>query len=212
MVSSSLYNLSSISTIDFVFNQLSGVLPSNIGLTLHNLELFFIGENEFFGPIPGSLCNASKLQILDLGGNNFVGSVPTNLGYLLDLEHLRLSYNNLGRDSDFLTSLGNCSKMESLTFQSNQFEGVLPNSIGNLSSQLNAMKFGSNQISGMFPAALQNLINLNSLAMNENLFIGVIPTYYGKFQKMQGLYLWGNKLSSQGKSQAPLATLLNWLN
>ncbi|KAK4594907.1 hypothetical protein RGQ29_018586 [Quercus rubra] len=197
MVPSSLYNLSSIRTIDFVFNQLSGALPANIGLTLHNLKLFFIGQNEFSGPIPGSLCNASKLQILDLGGNNFVGSVPTNLGCLLDLEHLRLTQNNLGRDLDFLASLGNCSKMESLAFDSNRFEGVLPNSIGNLSTQLSELEFGSNQISGMIPAALQNLINLIKLAMFENLFIGVIPTYFGKFQKMQGLYLSGNKLSGQ---------------
>ncbi|KAL4597947.1 hypothetical protein ACB092_11G024900 [Castanea dentata] len=212
MVPSSLYNLSSISTIDFVFNQLSGALPANIGLTLHKLKLFFIGENEFFGPIPGSLCNASKLQILDLGGNNFVGSVPTNLGYLLDLKNLRLSYNNLGRDLDFLTSLGNCSKMESLTFQSNHFEGVLPNSIGNLSTQLNALKFGSNQISGMIPAVLQNLINLNNLVMGENLFIGVIPSYFGKFQKMQGLYLSGNKLSGQIPSSIGNLTQLVELN
>ncbi|KAL4597952.1 hypothetical protein ACB092_11G025400 [Castanea dentata] len=212
MVPSSLYNLSSISTIDFVFNQLSGALPANIGLTLHKLKLFFIGENEFFGPIPGSLCNASKLQILDLGGNNFVGSVPTNLGYLLDLKNLRLSYNNLGRDLDFLTSLGNCSKMESLTFQSNHFEGVLPNSIGNLSTQLNALKFGSNQISGMIPAVLQNLINLNSLVMDENLFIGVIPSYFGKFQKMQGLSLSGNKLSGQIPSSIGNLTQLVELN
>jgi Leucine-rich repeat (LRR) protein len=31
--------------------------------------------------------------------------------------------------------------------------------------------------------------------MHENLFTGTIPTYFGKLQKLQGLYLHGNRLS-----------------
>ncbi|KAK7816105.1 receptor-like protein 18, partial [Quercus suber] len=47
-------------------------------------------ENDFSGPIPTSLFNATQLQYIDLGDNNFVGSVPTNLGNLLDLYGLRV--------------------------------------------------------------------------------------------------------------------------
>jgi Leucine-rich repeat (LRR) protein len=118
-----------------------------------------------------------------------VGSVPTNLGNLLDLEWLSLGRNKLGMDLDFLTSLSNCSKLNLLTFVYNQFKGVLPNSIGNLTTQLTGLYFGANQLSGTIPAALENLINLIGLGMEDNLFTGVIPTYFGKFQKMQGLYL-----------------------
>ena len=96
---------------------------------------------------------------------------------------------------NFLISLTNCSKMESLTSAINQFEGVLPNSIGNLSTQLHLLYLGGNQISGLIPAALQNLINLISLGMEEAFSTGVIPTCFGKFLKMQGWYLSGNKLS-----------------
>jgi hypothetical protein len=119
MIPSSLYNISSITALAFPKNQLSGTLLANIGLTLPNLQQFLIAENEFFGPIPRSLCNASRLQILDLGVNNFMGSVPTNLGNLLDLQKLRLSRNNLRRDLDFLTSLRNCSKLKVLSFVEN---------------------------------------------------------------------------------------------
>uniref|UniRef100_A0A7N2LIG1 Protein kinase domain-containing protein n=1 Tax=Quercus lobata TaxID=97700 RepID=A0A7N2LIG1_QUELO len=197
MIPSSLYNISSISVFVFAVNQLTGTLPTNIGLTLPNLKLFELGGNEFFGPIPSSLCNASKLQMIDLPSNSFVGPVPTNLGYLLDLEYLRLSLNNLGGNLDFVTSLRNCSKLKVLSFAGNQVEGVLPNSIGNLTTQLTQLFLGGNKISGMIPAAMQNLINLISLGMHESLFTGVIPTCFGKFQKMQGLYLLGNKLSGK---------------
>ena len=61
-----------MSVLGFEFNQLSGALPANIGLTLPNLKLFEISGNKFVGPIPGSLCNASKLQIIELANNNLV--------------------------------------------------------------------------------------------------------------------------------------------
>ena len=75
MVLSSLYNLLSISALGFEVNQLSGALPANIGLTLSNLKVFTLGDNKFYGPIPGSLCNASKLQKIDIPQNNFMGLV-----------------------------------------------------------------------------------------------------------------------------------------
>ncbi|XP_065617871.1 putative receptor-like protein kinase At3g47110 isoform X2 [Quercus suber] len=195
MIPSSLYNISSIRILSFIHNQLSGTLPKNIGHTLPNLQWFAISANKFFGSIPSSLCNASKLQVLALNNNSFVGSVPTNLGYLQDLEYLQLSDNKLGKDLDFLTSLRNCSKMNMLELVEIQFEGVLPSSIGNLSTQLTELYLGGNKISGTIPVALQNLINLISLGMEWNLFTGMIPTCFGKFQKMQGLNLNGNKLS-----------------
>ncbi|KAM3731888.1 hypothetical protein ACB098_11G017200 [Castanea mollissima] len=196
-VPSSLYNISSIRVLSFTRNQLSGTLPKNKGHTIPNLQWFTISSNKFCGSIPSSLCNASKLQFLELSCNSFVGSVPTNLGYLRDLEFLNLQENKLGRDLDFLTSLRNCSKMNGLSFAANRFEGVLPSSIGNLSTRLTGLYVGGNKISGTIPVALQNLINLIILSMENNLFTGMIPTYFGKFQKMQGLDLSKNNLSGK---------------
>ena len=193
-IPSSLYNISSMSVLSFTSNQLSGTFPSSIGLTLPNLQILVIGENEFFGPIPGSLCNASKLQYLGLPANKFVGIVPTNLGNLQNLERLDFDDNNLGGDFDFLTSLRNCSRLIKLGLAENQFEGVFPNSICNLSTQLRELYLGGNQIYGNIPIALENLINLFVLGLNGNLFTGVIPSFR-KFQNLQGLYLFGNKLS-----------------
>ena len=196
-IPSSLYNMSSLQILSVPVNQLNGTLPLNIGLNLPNLQYLLVAENDFSGPIPASLCNATQLQYIDLGDNNFIGSVPTNLGNLLDLYGLRLSRNYLGRDFHFLTSLTNCSRLHVLVLNTNQFKGVLPNSISNLSTQLTKLYLGENEISGTLPASLENLVNLIVLTIYNNHFTGIIPTTFGKFQKMQILGVSENKLSGE---------------
>ncbi|KAJ8759959.1 hypothetical protein K2173_010815 [Erythroxylum novogranatense] len=194
----SLFNISSISTISLPKNQLRGSLPDNIGFTLPNLQHFSLGGNGFSGPIPASLSNSSQLQQVDLPFNEFVGQVP-NLGNSQNLWWLNLGINRLGGDSaqdlTFLTSLINCSNLQILDISYNHFQGVLPGSLSNLSVQLSDLYLGGNQFSGNIPMELDNLINLTILGMEVNLFTGVFPSYFGKFQKLQGLALNGNKLS-----------------
>ncbi|KAK7817616.1 putative lrr receptor-like serine/threonine-protein kinase [Quercus suber] len=169
-IPSSLYNISSLQTISFSENQLEGTLPDNIGLTLPNLNSLLFGENYF------------------------LGSIPTNLGNLPYFYWLALSDNDLGGSLDFLTSLTNCSKLETVDLSTNQFGGVLPISIYNLSTQLTELYFVSNEISRTTPVTLGNLVNLIALGMEYNLFTGLIPTIFEKFQKIQLLALNGNRL------------------
>ena len=188
-----------MSIISTVVNRLKGSLLDNIGLTLPYLKYLSISTNKFFGPIPISLSNASRLEILGLSRNNFVGQVPTDLGNLLHLWWLGVGRNNLGsnsaKDLDFLTSVKNCTTLEMLDFSNNNFGGSLPNSIGNLSMQLCALYLDGNKLSGIILEALENLINLTSLNMACNLFTGSIPSHFTKFQKLEGLALNGNRLS-----------------
>ena len=196
-----LYNISTISIISTAVNHLSGTLPANIGNTLPNLKILSISTNQFSGPIPLSLSNASKLQVLAFSRNNFVGQVPTDLGNLPNLWWLGVGRNKLGsystKDLDFLASLENCTQLEMLDFSNNKFGGSLSNSIGNLSRLLSQLYLDGNQISGIIPSELENLVNLTTLNMAQNLFNGTIPSYFGKFQMLQGLGLDGNRLSGQ---------------
>ncbi|KAF3455323.1 hypothetical protein FNV43_RR05771 [Rhamnella rubrinervis] len=202
-IPTSFYNISSIREISMADNnQLRGTLPDNIGITLPNLQILGLGTNEFSGSIPASLCNASKLQIISVPENNFEGRVPTKFGNLQDLWWLDISFNNLGSNSsndlDFIRTLRNCSKLEILVFNHNHLGGVLPNSIANLSTQLNFLLLGSNQVSGNINGAIfENLINLIQLGMEKNLFTGIIPTSFGKFPNMQWISIHRNKLSGQ---------------
>ncbi|KAK2427416.1 putative LRR receptor serine/threonine-protein kinase [Trifolium repens] len=196
---SCLYNMSSLTIISAdKNNNLSGSLPPNMFRTLPNLQCFAIGENNFSGHIPTSIANASTLTLLEIGSNHFVGQVP-NLGKLQSLRLLHLSRNNLGnnstKDLEFLNSLTNCSKLQALDFSTNDFGGSLPNSIGNLSTSLDRLYLGSNQIYGQIPTELGNLISLSVLSMEYNNLEGTIPSTFGKFQKIQMLRLLWNNLS-----------------
>ncbi|RHN51047.1 putative protein kinase RLK-Pelle-LRR-XII-1 family [Medicago truncatula] len=198
-IPSCLYNISSLISLTVTQNHLHGSFPPNMFHTLPNIQIFAFAANQFSGPIPTSIANASALQILDLGNNmNLVGQVPS-LRNLQDLSFLSLEVNNLGNNStmdlEFLKYLTNCSKLYVLSISYNNFGGHLPNSIGNLSTELPELYMGGNMISGKIPAELGRLVGLILLTMESNCFEGIIPTNFGKFQKMQVLSLRENKLS-----------------
>ncbi|KAM7473848.1 hypothetical protein LguiB_021091 [Lonicera macranthoides] len=180
------------------FNQLTGTLPANIGLTLPNLQIFGIGMNNFHGEIPGSFSNASQLQILYLDTNMLTGQVPANLGSLQNLQRFNIEENLLGNNAtdnlSFITSLSNCTNLQILGLSANNFGGEIPSSVGNLSVQLTFLALAYNHVSGIIPAAIESLANLYSLHVGNNLLSGPIPSSLGKLRNLQVLVLEGNKL------------------
>ncbi|KAM5556685.1 hypothetical protein ABKV19_024192 [Rosa sericea] len=216
MIPPSLFNISSMESFILTNNKFKGSIPPAIGLNMPHLLEMYVGGNELFGQIPSSFSNASQINILDVGDNNFVGQVPKCFGDLPDLQWLSVSDNYLGsfsaNDLDFITSLVNCSKLDTLDMGSNNFGGVLPNSVANLSTQLTAIFFESNQISGVIPETLENLNSLIALGLEYNLFRGAIPTSIAKLQKLQALALQGNRLSGRIPSSIGNLTQLYLLN
>ncbi|KAL5972681.1 hypothetical protein ACLOJK_039486 [Asimina triloba] len=196
-----IYNLSAIFFFSVVENQLQGSFPSDLGLTLPNLQFFLAGLNKFTGPIPASIGNASALQRITLSNNSLSGPVPPTIGNLKLLTRLVLGRNRLGsvgtNDLDFITPLNNCSNLQVLALSQNRFTGVLPASLANLSTSLQFLLFGANKISGRIPPGIGNLAKLIQLAMEENFFSGVIPNSIAKIGGLQQLSLFGNRFSGQ---------------
>ncbi|KAB1224325.1 hypothetical protein CJ030_MR2G025971 [Morella rubra] len=194
-----IYNISSIYCFTFTQNRLHGILPSDVGLTLPNLEIFAGGVNSFTGPIPVSLSNASRLQILDFAENGLTGGVPQSLSGLPGLVRLNMDDNWLGNGKvggfNFLSFLANCTALKVLGLARNQFGGVLPSSIANLSTQLSRLTMGGNMIHGGIPTGIGNLFNLNSLGLEFNYLGGHLPDSLGKLQNLEGLYLNVNRFS-----------------
>ncbi|KAK1646921.1 hypothetical protein QYE76_064726 [Lolium multiflorum] len=189
-------NLSTLVFLNIGQNRLSGEVPSNLGTSLPNLQSLALANNFFDGNIPSSLINASKMHILDISGNNFTGPVPRSIGKLSELTWLNLEFNQLQarnkQDWEFMDSLTNCSKLRAFSVEGNHLEGYIPSSLSNLSSQLQNLYLGRNQLAGGFPSGIANLPNLIVLGMNNNRFTGVVPQWLGTLKNLQILGLAGN--------------------
>jgi len=81
--------------------------------------------------------------------------VPSSFGKLPKLSRLNLELNKLQASSKqhwkFMDSLANCIELSEFLVANNYLAGQVPNSVGNLSSQLQGIYFGGNQLSGDFP-------------------------------------------------------------
>ncbi|KAF7145109.1 hypothetical protein RHSIM_Rhsim04G0048500 [Rhododendron simsii] len=180
----SLYNLSLLQILSVPFNyQLRGSLPPKFGLMFPHLQVLQLYKNQFDGPIPLSISNSSQLVTLELDDNNFTGKVRNDFGNLKNLSWINLGYNNFettGSDGlAFLSSLTNCSNLENVMLENGQFGGVLPDSVGNLSTSVYYLALDINQLYGSIPSTIGNLVNLEVLALNDNLFTGPIPGSIG---------------------------------
>ncbi|KAK3434050.1 hypothetical protein EUGRSUZ_D01482, partial [Eucalyptus grandis] len=103
-------------------NQLSGVLPMEIG-SLKHLEQLDVSGNILDGEIPNSLGNCDGLTILRMQDNLVHSSIPQSISSLRSIEELDLSNNNFyGEIPEFLKAF---QFLEKLNLSYNHFEGML---------------------------------------------------------------------------------------
>ena len=79
----------------------------------------------------------------------------------------------------------------------NALNGSVPRLVGNLSTSLQRINLGYNQITCTIPVEIYNLRNLQFLAMGHNLLTGVIPSVVGNLDQLFVLILSGNNFSGR---------------
>ncbi|KAF8094155.1 hypothetical protein N665_0369s0038 [Sinapis alba] len=196
-----IYNLSSLLFLSIPTNTFSGQLRLDVDLLFPNIQVLFLGGNDFVGQIPSSLANITSLREFDIAQCDITGSIPLSFGRLHNLEILGLSYNSLGsyssRDLDFLGSLNNCTQLQYLGVGYNRLGGNMPNAISNLSSQLTYLFLGGNFISGSIPLDIGNLESLQTFKVEQSLLTGELPTSLGLFSRLEKLQLQSNMMSGE---------------
>jgi len=188
-----------VTSIVFVYNNLAGTVPAEIGQLSH-LQTLRLSANLLSGTIPPEIGGLSDLEYLHLENNNsdpdhptgLSGSIPTSLGNLSSLRELDLWDNRL--DGSIPAELGNLSNLEKMHLYKNQLGGTIPPELGNLSA-LVELSLGENQIVGAIPVELGSLSNLTVLSLLKNQLTGEIPAELGNLPSLGSLILSGNQLT-----------------
>ncbi|CAN6273481.1 unnamed protein product [Urochloa humidicola] len=196
----SIFSLSSLKSLGLENNMLDkATLPPNIGELFPNLTQLTLENNSFEGPIPASLGNALRLEVLDLSLNNFSGKIPTSLGKLRNLTVLNLQNNQLiarnNQDWEFLNALRNCRYLNYLGLAHNELQGPIPLSISNLSTSLQFLLLSGNSLSGEIPWGIGNLTGLVRLGLSGNYFSGATEVWIRNFKSLRVLYIQSNNFS-----------------
>lgn len=143
-----------------------------IALSWQNLAFLDLSSNLLEGPIPSSICNSKKLEILVLANNNFRGNLPSCLGNFSD-SLLALDLRNNYFSGTIPTHFSKDIKLKNIGLNGNNLEGPLPRSLTNCRS-LEVLDVGNNRITDNFPMWLANLPLLHVLILRSNRFYGTI--------------------------------------
>ena len=157
--------------LDLSENQLSGVIPAEIG-RLTDLARLSLWGNRLQGEIPPTIGSLDNVTHLSLWANQLRGAIPAELGDMASLEWVALGINEL--TGEIPPELGNLANLTHVDFTLNQLSGAIPPELGNL-SDLTVLGLEQNQLTGEIPADLGNLVNLRTLLLAGNELTGCVP-------------------------------------
>ncbi|RYG68682.1 hypothetical protein EON64_04650, partial [archaeon] len=178
-IPSNIANLTQLSELDMSDNLLSGTLPS-LPADLLVLRL----QNNFFkSSFPSVVLNLTQLVELDLGENFFFGPVPSSLPS--SLTALYLAHNLF--DEYFPSSICSLQALSFLDVTSNLFSGPIPTCIGDNLTELRGLQLGANLFTDSVPANLNQLVNINTLFIWQNMLSGKVNETLLGFPKLTAL-------------------------
>ncbi|KAK9193487.1 hypothetical protein WN944_004184 [Citrus x changshan-huyou] len=203
-----LFNITSMEYFAVSENHLLGEIPPYIGFTLLNIRILLLAGNQFFGNIPHSISNASKLEWLHFANNSLTGSIPEDLGRLRNLTRLNFARNNLGTRKELdlhrnsirgslPSALGTCHQLQKLDLSDNNLSGAIPSEVIGLSSLSGWLDLSHNHFTGRIPSEVGNLKNIRQLDLSENKLSGKMPKFLDTFPFLRRLNLSFNNLEGE---------------
>jgi Leucine-rich repeat (LRR) protein len=143
-------NLTSLSILDFSYNNLRGMLHPCLSNFSHFLSVLELQSNDFHGTIPKAWAKESNLGMIDLSKNQLQGQLPRSLANCRMLEYLHVGSNQINDTFPFW--LGALPKLKVLLLHSNGFNGIIRCSGTNYTfPKLRIIDLSHNDFSGNLP-------------------------------------------------------------
>lgn len=216
-----LFSLSSLRYLHISLAGLPGELPDNLGYLFPEMIQFLSPGNHFWGPIPSTIGNMTKLKELDLAFNDLEGQIPKSIGDIPELQVVDFSGNQFtslepgikfkSQSMEVLILSGN----RKLTLDLNTLlEALEPtngslhvlnisdcNFFGKISTKLwdfqnlFTVDFKNNSLSGELPKPTDNFfVTLLYFDVSGNNLTGEIPAQFARLQVLQLLDVSSNPL------------------
>ncbi|GJN19333.1 hypothetical protein PR202_gb06600 [Eleusine coracana subsp. coracana] len=223
-ISSSVANLTFLTTLHLPSNHLHGAVSSVLGRLLYlkhvdlsgnflnskippslsqckRLESISLEFNSLQGEIPRELGSLHNAKLLNLGHNKLTGAIPLEISNLVSLEFLHIGRNKLTGEIP-----------AGIDLQHNRLTGGIPESLGNL-NLLQSLALSFNNLTGKIPSSVGNLsINLKILDMGANNITGKIPEEILNLVSLETLALDVNNLEGTIPNSLGKLNGLNWLD
>ncbi|CAM0954975.1 unnamed protein product [Alopecurus aequalis] len=207
--------LSQLKTLDFMWNDLTGSIPKEIG-NITTLKLMLqVDQNQIVGPIPKSFANLTSLKHIHMNNNSLSGQIPSELSRLPNLLHLLVDNNNLSgplppelaeapalkilqadnnnfSGSSIPTTYNNISKLVKLSLRNCSLQGTIPDLSG--ISQLTYLDLSLNKLTGSLPTN-KLASNITTIDLSQNMLDGTIPYNFSELPNLQLLSVKNNHLN-----------------
>jgi Leucine-rich repeat (LRR) protein len=194
--------LKSLREIDLYNNDIAAI-PEQLQ-SLSSLTTIVFHANALTGSIPSWLWNLPKLTMLDFAQNDLEGFLPHTLPELKALETLNLELNRL---KGSLSPLKGLTALKSLYLGNNFFTGELTDELLQTWPLLSELDVSDNNITGKLPASLLQSNKLIVVDLHGNDFENSLPKISAPGSKLEFLALHDNKLS--GRISSDLKHLTN---
>jgi Leucine-rich repeat (LRR) protein len=140
-----------LTQLNLTENNVQGTFPTELA-HLSTLQSIVFSNNAITGTLPDQLfTKILELKDLVLYGNEIQGTLPTSIGLLTDLSHLDFHSNVF--EGTLPTEIALMSSLQTLVLSSNRLNGTIPSQFGALTN-LKSLYLFDNDLSGSVPAEL----------------------------------------------------------
>lgn len=160
--------LSKIQYLDLSNNRITS-LSSDFWSLGKNLKTLNLSYNQVSGMLPNNIGNFAVLESLDLSFNSFSDSIPASLSSLLSLQILKLDQNLF--EGSIPSGILNCQSLVTLDISSNRLNGTLPEGFSASFPKLKLLNLAGNDIHGR-SSVFSGLKSITYLNVSMNSFHG----------------------------------------